>query len=120
MRLYRPESSETAVRVAPVAALVTVTLAPFRAAPEGSATVPARVAVFTPCAWDIPAQTSTHTASSAMACSEAVHPQRQPQFVEVDAHTPCLHSMTPPSLAPANLPLPLAVAVIPPLPCVRD
>ena len=32
------------------AAFVTVTLAPLIAAPEGSTTVPARVAVFAPCA----------------------------------------------------------------------
>src|ERR1700682_4020030 len=109
-----------AVRVAPVAALVTVTFAPLKAPPEGSMDLPARVAVFTPCAWEAPVQTSTNTVSNAATCSEAAHRERNPALPEVDAHTPCLLSMTPPSLAPANLPLPLAVADPPPLPCVRN
>src|SRR6267142_2452034 len=93
-RLYRPESSETAVRVAPVAALVTVTFAPLRAAPDGSTTVPERVAVFTPCAWDIPAHISAPSASSPMIGSKAVHRGRKPEFLEVNAHTSCHATQT--------------------------
>src|SRR6266478_4159200 len=48
-----------------------------------------------------------------MARSEAVHREHHPEFLEVDAHTPCLRSMNPPIVAPANLPLPLAVAGCP-------
>ena len=46
-RSYRPLSSVTAVRVAPVAALVRVTFAPFTARFCGSRTAPESVAVFT-------------------------------------------------------------------------
>src|SRR6267143_624246 len=50
----------------------------------------------------MPVQISAHSVNVATTCSEAIHPERQLQFIEVDAHTPCLRCMTPPIMAPAT------------------
>src|SRR5439155_12429147 len=77
-----------------------VTFAPLTGKPCGSDTVPDRVAVFT-CAEAVMTQPSTSKSRSAPA---------NMNFNEADTHPPSLRCMTPPSWAPEELPLPLAVA----------
>ena len=81
-----------------------MTFAPFTPAEEGSSTVPVKEAVFTPCAETVAAQPSTNKNNNSPAKIDCQ---------AVEAHTPCLRCMSPPVVAPENLPLPQAVAGMP-------
>src|SRR2546425_3798085 len=82
---------------------MTVTFAPFTTPPTGSVTVPERSAVFT-CDSAIVAQPSINKHSIIIETTD-----RQ----AVETHTTCLRRMSPPNMAPVDLPLPLAVAGLP-------
>src|SRR6266513_44335 len=99
------------VRCAPVPELVMVTIALLTGNARESHTVLDKVAIF-PCAEAIDAQprNNKHSLITVVSHLQAVAGSCNPVRIEVDTPTPCLRCMSPPIVAPTDLPLPLAVA----------